>query len=723
MWQQVLMGGLVLLAAGPVWALAERYHEEIAVLMEHTRAHFDWSGIRAPEVATTKPLLQIAPVADRQSVGGTLASSRFVALSGTGAVAKPAALPASAYSRAVPAYGAPSSAPSAFNASGPAFETRGARAASAATVRPKITVGSDTWSGGSSATSADPGWSTPGNWVGGEAPAPGGNADVVFTPTPAGATATNVDVNYTINSLTFQGPIAGVGGVPATDTPSYNVTGSGGVTLTVGAGGITDASANKQTLSVPVALGTAQTWNVSNAAGNLEVDGVVSGTSALTKTGAGTLTLSATNTLSGALTVSAGTVVELNNGAALPSGTVAIASGATVALQSDPGNELTQGPVTFTGAGTLATTGASFVDFGGNGTVTIALSQGGLIDVRAGFVTGSSSFQADYSNNLGSLNIAAGATFNGAEGDIRVDALTGAGTLQGGNFNSGSTTIGVANGSGTFTGVIQDNEFSEESAGILALTKVGTGTQTLTGNNTYSGGTVVAGGKFFVNNVPVNPGDSGTGSGTVFVEPSGAGTWLGGTGTIGGDTVVGDYPAFNPTLRAGAGSRVSAGMATLTPGAAVGGVSTPGILTFNGNLTLTSGTTTTELDIAGTTPGTGYDQVKVGGNLTLAGTLTLTLAPGTKLAVGETFYVFNLTNTAGTVTGTFENANPDGTYTDSAGDVYTINYAATDPADGDAAMNDVSLTVFSVPEPGTWAMLGLGMAGLALGMARRRVTA
>ncbi len=146
-------------------------------------------------------------------------------------------------------------------------------------------------------------------------------------------------------------------------------------------------------------------------------------------------------------------------------------------------------------------------------------------------------------------------------------------------------------------------------------------------------------------------------------------------------------------------------------------------MTFNGNLTLTSGTTTTELDIAGTTPGTGYDQVKVGGNLTLAGTLTLTLAPGTKLAVGETFYVFNLTSTAGTVTGTFENANPDGTYTDSAGDVYTINYAATDPADGDAAMNDVSLTVLSVPEPGTWAMLGLGMAGLALGMARRRVTA
>ena len=49
----------------------------------------------------------------------------------------------------------------------------------------------------------------------------------------------------------------------------------------------------------------------------------------------------------------------------------------------------------------------------------------------------------------------------------------------------------------------------------------------------------------------------------------------------------------------------------------MGGVSTPGVLTFNGNLTLTSFTTTTELDIAGANPGTGYDQVKVGGNLAL----------------------------------------------------------------------------------------------------------
>ncbi len=206
----------------------------------------------------------------------------------------------------------------------------------------------------------------------------------------------------------------------------------------------------------------------------------------------------------------------------------------------------------------------------------------------------------------------------------------------------------------------------------------------------------------------------------MYVDPSGAGTWLGGTGTIGGNTTVGSYPPFNNPLAVRGGVRplVSLGMATLTPGAAAGGVSTPGILTFNGNLTLTSGSTTTELDIAGTDPGTGYDQVKVGGNLALAGNLTLALGAGTKVAVGETFYVFDLTSTAGTVTGTFENANPDGTYTDSAGDVYTINYAATDPADGDAVKNDVSLTVLSVPEPGTWAMLGLGAVVIMVGRSR-----
>jgi fibronectin-binding autotransporter adhesin len=49
-------------------------------------------------------------------------------------------------------------------------------------------------------------------------------------------------------------------------------------------------------------------------------------------------------------------------------------------------------------------------------------------------------------------------------------------------------TTGGNNSNTVFSGTISDG------AGVLALTKTGTGTMTLSGTNTYSGGTTVAGG-------------------------------------------------------------------------------------------------------------------------------------------------------------------------------------------------------------------------------------
>ena len=214
----------------------------------------------------------------------------------------------------------------------------------------------------------------------------------------------------------------------------------------------------------------------------------------LTKSGPGSLTLTATNTYNGGTRVNAGTLIESNNGNALSTGTVNIASGATLALNNTSTKTAIYqaGTSTFTGTGTLQKTGAGTVLFGANGgDVNVSLSAGGLIDVEAGTLVGSNSYNGVYNNNQASLNIASGATFDGVEADVRVDALTGAGTLQGGFGDVGNVTIGVANGGGTFTGTIQD---SGNSGGRLTLLKTGTGTEILTGANTYTGPTTLSGG-------------------------------------------------------------------------------------------------------------------------------------------------------------------------------------------------------------------------------------
>ena len=75
-------------------------------------------------------------------------------------------------------------------------------------------------------------------------------------------------------------------------------------------------------------------------------------------------------------------------------------------------------------------------------------------------MVGGSSAQDNWTNNLASLNIASGATFSGVEAAVRVDALTGAGTFTGGYNGNINETIGVNNGSGTFSGALQ-NEYGE----------------------------------------------------------------------------------------------------------------------------------------------------------------------------------------------------------------------------------------------------------------------
>jgi autotransporter-associated beta strand protein len=209
------------------------------------------------------------------------------------------------------------------------------------------------------------------------------------------------------------------------------------------------------------------------------------GALAITKIGTGVQTLSAANTYAGATTVNAGTLV-LTSTTTSPGFTVA----AGAVLEFAPAAIVTNGAATtFSGLGTIRKTGAGNLTWGG-GAATFAMASGSLIDVQNGIFTGGSSANEIWTNNRSDLNVALGARFDGVEENIRVDVLTGAGTVSSGypHPRYQRFTFGVDGGSGTFDGVLVNGS----TVGNFA--KEGAGTQTLTGVNTYTGSTTVNGG-------------------------------------------------------------------------------------------------------------------------------------------------------------------------------------------------------------------------------------
>ena len=78
-----------------------------------------------------------------------------------------------------------------------------------------------------------------------------------------------------------------------------------------------------------------------------------------------------------------------------------------------------------------------------------------------------------------------------ASNPVIVDALNGAGTIRENYGGSAGLTVGIDNGSGTFSGAIEQ---------VASLTKAGSGAETLTGANTYGGATTINAGTLEIGN-------------------------------------------------------------------------------------------------------------------------------------------------------------------------------------------------------------------------------
>lgn len=202
-------------------------------------------------------------------------------------------------------------------------------------------------------------------------------------------------------------------------------------------------------------------------------------------------TLTGNNLYTGTTSVTAGRLVLTGN---TQSSRFSIASGSVLELRrADPADFMPQG-TRFEGQGTLVKSGNGLLSWSSSSqsaTATFALGSGALIDVQAGsFYAGWNS--QDWSSNKSNLNVASGATFVNLQNNVRVNTLTGAGTILSGApaGNTSGITFGVDNGSGSFAGVLADMN----SSYLGHFTKAGTGTQILTGANTYTGTTTLAGG-------------------------------------------------------------------------------------------------------------------------------------------------------------------------------------------------------------------------------------
>ncbi|RDS81737.1 hypothetical protein DWU98_11000 [Dyella monticola] len=412
-------------------------------------------------------------------------------------------------------------------------------------------------------------------------------------------------------------------------TVSQTLTGSGGL-LKSGAGTLVLSGANTYSGGTVIDAGTLQ-GDTSSLQGNItdnatllfaqtsagSFSGAISGSGQVIKNGGGTLTLSGANNYTGGTTISAGTLQGDTN--SLQGN---IANNAALVF-----NQVTNGTysgvisgsgnVTKTGSGTLLFTGANV--YSGVTTISAGMLQGSSTSLQGTIVNNATLEFAQTSNGSFSGAISGGGQLiksgSGTLTLIGTNTYTGGTTVNSGTLQGDASSLQgtIANNAAVIFNQASDATFSNVISGSGSLTKTGAGTLILDGVNTYTGGTAVSAGTLEI-------GDSHSSNasidGTVDVQSAGT---LRGHGTVDGN-VTNDGIVW--------------------PGGSMGTLTIAGNYTQNADGAL-------QIDV---TP-TQSSMLKVTGNASLAGTLDLIFAPGTYNTGKYTLLQ------AGSVSGTFSTVN------------------------------------------------------------------
>ncbi|GCD54278.1 autotransporter-associated beta strand repeat-containing protein [Acetobacter pasteurianus] len=431
----------------------------------------------------------------------------------------------------------------------------------------------------------------------------------------------------------FSGAIEGSGVVKLDDGASETLGGNNAVTGDIDIGKeasltIADGSTHSATLPSANTIQDDGSLTVENKepAHVTTIKAAINGSGAINVVGGETV-LTGQNGFTGGVKVSDATLEASTSN--LGKGSVELDAGSLLNIVQSTDNGLTN---TISGEGQVVKSGV------GNVTLTGENDYSGGTEIKSGSLIGSAG-----SFGSGAIEDDSQLTVSQNEDGVMDNSITGTGsvtktgdadlTLSGQNDFSGGLNVTAGTltasseslGSGNITddsdielSQDQDGQISDNISGSGVVQKTGSGTLTLSGTDSHSGGTEVAAGTLNVD------GDSSGATGQVSVD---SGASLGGTGTIGGSVDI----AGGATLAAGDAGQV-------------------GTLTIDGGLTLESGSTTDfDLGQAGTEGGAQNDLIKVGGDLTLGGTIDVNADPtsGTTLSEG----VYRLFDYAGTLSG------------------------------------------------------------------------